>query len=599
MSNPKAFIGTAGVSLRGKMIANRKKAARPLLILGTLLMINLMPVAGASSDEIPEQFQVWGKRAAAHRYLVDPGLDGPGSAEVKATAEEKARGFVVFAKPGSAIIKPDFAPVQSDRCKSLAAVDCRGLYGRLTFGVFALAGGDYSIAVTDLIGPDGAKIGAANFDVRAVRYIKSGGQVIPLLIETFDKKTVPTKRIQQFWVTYYIPDKATAGTYKGEIHILVNGRKKLTLPLALRVYSFDLVEHDVKSYIYYSNSTNRAQLGLVYKELVDQRCHGMNMGMVVPPVTGKGDLSREAMVPFLDAYKKAGFSKPYIHIGLWNRITAAWLNTPDKSIKMWGAWHRYYPLSRKLDQRYVKTVGMIEQECKKRGIKLILAVADEAGSHAWTIKATQHYNDLIKKRLPDVIRELTVGGGWAMNLDEHDLWRGRIHIWTTNRWLADKLAIVRRNDPKAKIQIYNMAGAGSAPGGVQSARNFYGFFVWKAGVNGAAQWVYRHGATPKHNYVWPGEAPNRGPVPTLRWEAVREGAKDLCYLATLHKFLGGKRDKTARQANRFLKEIADKIELRSDTYDPIHGGRIPAHRPGTYDQWRAKIADFIEKLTTK
>jgi len=599
MSNSEIFAGTTGGLLRSKMSANRKGAARPLFILGALLMISLMPAASAYSGEIPEQFRVWGKRAAAHRYLADPGLDGPGSAKVTATAEEKARGFVVFAKPSSTIIKPDFVPTGGDRCKSLAAADCRGRYGPITFGVFALAGGDFSIAVTDLAGADGKKIGAENFDVRAVRYVKAGGQAIPLLIEALDKKTVPARRVQQFWITYYVPAKAAAGIYKGEIHILVNGQKKHTLPLTLRVYSFDLVEHDVKTYIYYHNSANQAELGLVYKELVDQRCHGMNMGMVVPPVTSAGDLSREAMVPFLDVYKKAGFSKPYIHMGLWNRITAQWLNKPDKSIKMWGAWFRYYPFSKKLDERYVKTVGMIEQECKKRGIRLILAVADEAGSHAWTIKPAQHYNDLIKKRLPDVIRELTVGGGWAMKLDEHNLWRGRIHIWTTNRWLADKLMIVRRNDPKAKIQIYNMAGAGSAPGGVQSARNFYGFFPWKAGVNGVAQWVYRHGSTPRHNYVWPGEAPSQGPVPTLRWEAVREGTKDLCYVATLHKCLVGKRDKTARQARRFLKEIAGEIELRSDTYDHIHGGRIPAHPPGTYDRWRAKIAEFIEKLSAK
>ena len=79
-----------------------------------------------------------------------------------------------------------------------------------------------------------------------------------------------------------------------------------------------------------------------------------------------------------------------------------------------------------------------------------------------------------------MLRELTVGGGWAMKRDEDQLWKGRINIWTTNRWLADKLRLVRKDDPNAVIQVYNMAGGGSGEGGTQAARLFYGFFNWKA-----------------------------------------------------------------------------------------------------------------------
>ena len=33
-----------------------------------------------------------------------------------------------------------------------------------------------------------------------------------------------------------------------------------------------------------------------------------------------------------------------------------------------------------------------------------------------------------------------------------------------------------------------------------------------------------------------------------------------------------------------------------ERYDPIGGGRIPAHPPGTYERWRAQIAECIERL---
>ena len=92
-------------------------------------------------------------------------------------------------------------------------------------------------------------------------------------------------------------------------------------------------------------------------------------------------------------------------------------------------------------------------------------------------------------------------------------------------------------------------------------------------------------------------------MPTLRWEAAREGAKDRRYVATLEKLLearkptGDLRDKAAEDGAALLREISSQIKLANlEAYDPIGGGRIPAHPPGTYERWRAQIADCIERL---
>jgi hypothetical protein len=47
-----------------------------------------------------------------------------------------------------------------------------------------------------------------------------------------------------------------------------------------------------------------------------------------------------------------------------------------------------------------------------------------------------------------------------------------------------------------------------------------------------------------------------------------------------------------------LDEIAGKIVLRTDAYDPIGGGRVPVQPPGTYDEWRGRIAELIAQLST-
>ncbi len=553
----------------------------------------------AAWAEVPEQFRVRAAHAKADPYLGDPGLDAPRTVQVEATAEETARGFIVFAKSPGAAIPADYVPRPNERCTALEARDCAGQYGPVTFTILALKGARFGATATDLAGPTGARIAAENLDVRAVRYAKVAregkAEVIPLLLEAPAERAVPEGRLLQFWITYYVPPGTAPGVYEGQVRILADGAEKMPLPLRLRVNPFALVEPDVSFFMYYGGVSD---LPTVYKWLADQRCHGMNEAMVDAPVTREGELKAPETEKALDMYKQAGFARPEVRMDLYNRITAEWLNTPDQSIRMWGPWFRYYPFSKALDDRFVNAVRTIDEAAHARGMRLVLGVADEAGSHAWTIPATQHYNALVKEAVPDVIRYLTVGGGWASGEREEELWKGLLNIWSTNRWLQ-QLETVKRAEPDVSIEVYNMAGAGSAPGGLMSARNVFGFFLWRAHAQGASQWVYCDMGSSEHNYAWPAENAADGTVPTPRGEAVREGTKDRRYLATLEARLAGAQGAAADEARKFLAEIADKIELKSEDYDPISGGRVPALPPEKYDEWRAKISDLIEALPAR
>jgi hypothetical protein len=566
-----------------------------------LLAVCAVAVWGAStaSADAPEQFRVWGRRAAPDPYIGEPDLAPAPVAQADPTPQETARGFVLFAREPSELVRPDHVPAAADRCLALEARDCAGEYGPVTFEVFALADGDFTVTVGDLSGPGGV-IPAEDLDLRAVRYAKvtspDGAQTVPLLLEAFERVHVAAGLTQQFWITYYVPPGRAPGTYEATVRIVKDALAPVELPLRLRVNPYALGGPGEDLRVYYSGSSDPADLPLVRKELIDQRCHGMTASDLPVPVSRDGDLDLPALQPLLDAYKAVGFPSGRAYVSLYNRITSEWLNTPDRSIRMWGPWFRYYPFSETLDERYVRTVQAIRQAARERGLQVVLAVADEAGSHAWTIEATRHYNELVRDRVPGVIRELSVGGGWAMGQPEEQLWHGLLDIWTTNRWLPDKLAAVRAGDPDAAIAIYNMAGPGSDAGGLQCVRLFYGFFSWKARAAGAAQWVYRDRSTPAHNYSWPAADPREGPVPTLHWEALREGAKDRRYLATLEAALEGRSGPGADAARRLLDEVAAQVELRNEDYDPIDGGRIPAHPPGTYERWRAQIEDATEAL---
>lgn len=573
-------------------------SAARLLMLAVIVVVGLCSARAAALGAVPEQFMAWGSRAKANDHLGEPALEARLQVNVQATAEEAARGFLVFSEPSGAFIKPDYVPAAGERAGELAAKDCTGQYGPVTFVVFALRGGEVGVTVSDLKGKEGG-IPAENLDVRAVRYVSIGkgetAQTVPLLLERFEGKKVAAGRLQQFWITYYIPKGTAPGTYEGQVGIRVDGQQKLALPLKLTVYPFDLVEPDVRFYIDSQMSNEPPDRELVRKELLDQRCHGMTMAELGAAVTDAGDLRPEVQAAMLDLYSEVGFPSHCVFVWLFNRTIAEWLNTPDEAIKMYGAWFRYYPFSKELDDRYARIARRLDEEATRRGLRLVIADADEAGSHPWTIEAAQHYYDVLKAQVPHAIRELTCGGGWAMGYPEDQLFRGRIDVWTTNRWLPDKLAIVRREDPKAEIEVCNMAGPGSSTYGVQSARLVYGFYAWKARALGVTQWVYV--GTNDEGYTWPAQSAAEGRVPTLHWEAVREGTKDRRYIATLEERLAGKEGKAADEARAFLDQIAQKIQLTNyDQHDPIAGGRVAAEAPGVYDQWRARIADFIEAL---
>lgn len=593
-----------GGILRGMKLTGPRPAGWFWLVLAAALGGSPAPAA-----EAPEQFRTWGDRARAHAYLrapAPPAAGAAGAGERDAIAalarpDDAARGFACFARHPFAVSAPADLPRPDERIEHLVGQECAGEYGALTFCVFAGAGGTFSVAAGDLAGPGGRRIASDRFDVRTVRYVDlpaaekgAARAVTPLLLERAAPVAVAPRSAQQFWVAYHVPAGTPAGDYEGHLRISVDGAVRHALPLRLKVLPFALAPSPIDHYIYTNNGTAAGDIEPARRAWIDQRCHGMTATTFVPPVTRDGELQVPLLEKFLDAYAAAGLKK--VHVGLWNRITAEWLNTPDKSIRMYGPWFRYYPFSKKLDDRYVAAVRAIDDACRRRGIKLVFAVADEAGSHPWTTEATQHYNDLLKRELPGVTRELTVGGGWAMKRPEDELWKGRVHIWTTNRWLPDKLDLVRRDDPGAVFQLYNMAGAGSAPGGVESARALYGFFAHKAGVAGTAQWTYYHSGTPEHNYSWPADDPKQGHVPTLRWEAVREGVKDMRYLATLEAAIKGRTDSPAEAARALVRRIHEKIILRTDQYDPIGGGRVPVPGAGQFDRWRQEIAEVIGSL---
>jgi hypothetical protein len=137
-----------------------------------------------------------------------------------------------------------------------------------------------------------------------------------------------------------------------------------------------------------------------------------------------------------------------------------------------------------------------------------------------------------------------------------------------------------------------------------------GFFFWKTGATGQYYWAYQY---PRGNpYVeldgidWCAAYPgDDGPIPTIEWEALREGIDDFRYVYTLERAIDGARRlqsaealRAAKEAERLLNQLREDIVADLHEYDRqgvnFHTNSI--WPTATYDDWRGRIAEMIVRV---
>jgi len=139
--------------------------------------------------------------------------------------------------------------------------------------------------------------------------------------------------------------------------------------------------------------------------------------------------------------------------------------------------------------------------------------------------------------------------------------------------------------------------------------------MWLWGVQGQENFTYQlyyyhrnpynplDDIVPMYGHTFPGVD---GPIPTMTWEAIREGIDDLRYIKTLEQYIASAKKsgnpqalKTAVEAELFLKKLKTKVGL-IDWNNCNRELKLFKSQllPGIafYDSQRRKIADFIIAL---
>ncbi len=111
--------------------------------------------------------------------------------------------------------------------------------------------GPVDVQVTDLVGPDGARIPSSGISVEQVGYVEvktptdptgcSGMWPDPLPPVTEPIRLTPDVNTP-LWIRVFVPRGTAPGTYAGEVRLLPEGSAPLRVPVRLEAFGFDLPE---------------------------------------------------------------------------------------------------------------------------------------------------------------------------------------------------------------------------------------------------------------------------------------------------------------------------------------------------------------------
>ncbi|MEE3368300.1 MAG: hypothetical protein VX346_03035 [Planctomycetota bacterium] len=188
---------------------------------------------------------------------------------------------------------------------------------------------------------------------------------------------------------------------------------------------------------------------------------------------------------------------------------------------------------------------------------------------------------------------------------------------------VDEKTLSRLRAMKKDYWLYNCAQPALHP---EVDRFHYGLYTWRTGAKGFFMWHYTStewrekgqvfwpwmdGQATFHNtgHLWPMYAvlSPRGPIPTISWEAIREGVDDYRYLLTLRHHLHRAEQGTseeqalAAEARNVLTAMRERIPIDAPrrTYTEVGAAAIHAwHDLDTvdYDDFRRTVADWIVRL---
>lgn len=448
-------------------------------------------------------------------------------------------------------------PEPGERLETLSVFASPGEYEPVTFSVrsaAALAG--VEVRLTGDLRSQAGAIPSSAVDIRVVssmslwldtRHMRS----LEYLLVKRPAVDLAAGRTTRFWTTVKVPDDAKPGTYAGAIELQRGESVLVTIPYEVEVLPIELAALDEMTFFMYFRPShvpdwgrNKAYLKTCF---VDMREHGMNAisAYVYPDGSPFMETTRQdgpiSMRETLAAIEETGLLKSGSGRFIW--IAAA----------CYGG----------------GVLEMFTEAVRARGYEMVFYAIDEPGSERRN-EQVRACVPRLRKACPDVPVTTAIGTkGIELVGDYYDT------------WICAMVAIddARVAEAVAKGKTLWSYDCALAPTDALTARHYFGYLLWRTGAKGAAFWAYSDGSardrfglsikewtefderwTARHDFVW---CTPDGPIPSVGWEATREGIDDYRYLRTLELTAKQARKqgqtKAAEMAEAFLAELRERI----------------------------------------
>jgi len=518
------------------------------------------------------------------------------------TAGEAEVGYLVYSRPYTVPMTYRSVPRREEVIADLSAFGAPGEYVPVVFSLYPLQDADgLTVTVSDLSGPGEAVIPATTVDVRYVEYqavwqekwIAYSFKSQENLLRHFDSLNLTAGRSRRLWLTAKLADGQQAGRYTGTV-ALASGRGQMVLPLELEVLPFKLADVDDMGYFMYADGALTGGPEMARKVARDMREHGMTTTTVYyiaqvgygtdeprlvvdEPVGYDREAGRYVVAP--DAHGGMSYAQVIdilVEEGFARKIPLIDMYSAGMSRGNW-----YEPA----------VVARLDRTYKERGWPQVLYyLVDEPESSAKRVRqARARYAQLRSHGLRDLqFTTAVVGRDHVRDLTNQVV--SIYDVWILLHTGAADL-VARGLAEGREVWTYGCSYSWSY--GTADLRHYFGRYLWKSGLKGASLWQYNWGkfrdrfwAYPDRtevafdpqqhylafSYVWQEEDEI---IPTVKWEAIREGIDDHRYLRTLqHLALAAATasDDGLRAAGKAGLDLLD--EIRENVARVVEGGKV-------------------------
>lgn len=199
---------------------------------------------------------------------------------------QRQRGYVLFSRAYHEAFPPNYEPTHEDIGRPLTVWATPGEYEPATFGVYTLKPLKQArVEVGTLRRAGGGRIEASQVDVRLVRcwpqrtdWQSTSFRMVPELLEPAAKADLPDDRITQYWLTLQVPKGTPAGDYRGMVTFRAANAASSQLKFLLKVLPFTLARPAERTWGLYADSARWQHYSdaELERELRDIRAHGID-----------------------------------------------------------------------------------------------------------------------------------------------------------------------------------------------------------------------------------------------------------------------------------------------------------------------------------